>query len=71
MIKKNGYVTLDDIKNFKAQNNLGNNIVELMQFLGIINFNIKSFYEWEIIIKGPKNSLYEKRQTGLFFFFRF
>ena len=60
MIKKNGYVTLDDIKNFKAQNNLGNNIVELMQFLGIINFNIKSFYEWEIIIKGPKNSLYEK-----------
>ena len=60
MIKKNGYVTLDDIKNFKAQNNLGNNIVELMPFLGIINFNIKSFYEWEIIIKGPKNSLYEK-----------
>ena len=60
MIKKNGYVTLDDIKNFKTQNNLGNNIIELMQFLGIINFNIKSFYEWEIIIKGPKNSLYEK-----------
>ena len=60
MIKKNGFVTLNDIKNFKAQNNLGNNIVELMPFLGIINFNIKSFYEWEIIIKGPKNSLYEK-----------
>ena len=60
MIKKNGWVTLDDIINFKAQNNLGNNIVELMPFLGIINFNIKTFHEWEIIIKGPKNSLYEK-----------
>ena len=60
MLKKNGVIYLDDIKNFKAQNNLGNNIVELMPFLGILNFNIKSFYEWEIIIKGPKNSLYEK-----------
>ena len=39
---------------------MGNNIIELMPFLGIINFNIKSFYEWEIIIKGPKKSLYEK-----------
>ena len=59
-MRKNGWVNLDDIKNFKIQNNLGDNIIEVMQFLGIINFNIKNCHEWEIIIKGPKNSDYEK-----------
>ena len=57
---KNGYVFLDDIKNFKIQNNLGDNIIEIMPFLGIINLKAITLYEWEIIIKGPKNSLYEK-----------
>ena len=59
-MSKNGYVCLDDIKNFKIQNNLGDNIIEVIPFLGIINLKAITLHEWEIIIKGPKNSLYEK-----------
>ena len=53
-------VTLEDIKNFQKENNLDDNIVQNISFLGISKLYIENNNKWTIIIKGPKKSLYEK-----------
>ena len=54
------WVSYEVIKNFKIENNLGDNIVDVISFLKILEIKNKTIHNWEITMKGPKNSLYEK-----------
>ena len=54
-------VWLNEINDFEKENNLGNNIIEASSFLGILSLNInENKKHWEIIIKGPRHTPYQK-----------